>query len=143
MMAAAKAMQRRRHFHIMNYAGDIMNFEMAAEMHSGPSGKIITNDDSALLDGRPCNAQGSRSVARMVIVQKIVGAAAERGMDLQTCIDIGNHINASTGSMTVALSSCIVPAARTLTFTLLDKAIEISVGIRGEAGQGRIDEIGR
>jgi dihydroxyacetone kinase-like protein len=106
-------------------------------MHSGLSGKIVTDDDVALLDGPTRNAQGNRGVAGTVIVEKITGAAAERGMDLQTCVDIGSRVNESTGSMAVALSSCTVPAAGTPTFTLGETEIEIGVGIHGEAGRER------
>lgn len=124
-------------FIIKNYAGDVMNFEMAAEMHTGTTAKVITDDDVALISAASHSAQGHRGVAGTVIVEKLTGAAAERGMDLKTCIDIGTRVNASTGSMAVALSSCIVPAAGTATFKLGEDEIEIGVGIHGEAGRER------
>ncbi len=124
-------------FIVKNYAGDVMNFEMAAEMHSGTTATIVTNDDVALLGASRRSEQGNRGVAGTVIVEKIVGAAAERGKDLGACLAIGNRVNAATGSMAVALSSCIVPAAGTPTFTLTDTEIELGVGIHGEAGRER------
>lgn len=139
MMSAAEAVDCGGGviFIVKNYAGDIMNFEMAAEMHSGANATIITNDDVALLGGSRISEQGNRGVAGTVIVEKIVGAAAERGMDINACVAIGNRVNAATGSMAVALSSCIVPAAGTPTFTLGENEIELGVGIHGEAGRER------
>jgi phosphoenolpyruvate---glycerone phosphotransferase subunit DhaK len=121
-------------FIVKNYAGDIMNFEMAAEMHPGKSVTVITDDDVAL-DG---SGQGCRGVAGTVIVEKIIGAAAERGMDIDACAAIGRRINEKTGSMAVALSSCTVPAAGTATFRLADNEMELGVGIHGEPGRERI-----
>lgn len=139
MMSAAEAVDCGGGviFIVKNYAGDIMNFEMAAEMHSGANATIITNDDVALLGASRISEQGNRGVAGTVIVEKIVGAAAERGMDIGACVAVGNRVNAATGSMAVALSSCIVPAAGTPTFTLGDNEIELGVGIHGEAGRER------
>ena len=72
-----------------------------------------------------------------VVVEKIVGAAAERGSDLQQCKELGERINAASGSMGIALSSCIVPAAGSPTFKLGPDELEIGVGIHGEPGRRR------
>lgn len=125
-------------FIVKNYAGDVMNFEMAADMHSGNTGTVITDDDVALLDREGKSQQGNRGVAGTIIVEKIVGAAAETGADLETCVELGKKVNASTGSMAVALTSCTVPAAGKPTFSLGEDEIEMGVGIHGEAGRERI-----
>jgi phosphoenolpyruvate---glycerone phosphotransferase subunit DhaK len=139
MMTAAEAVDCGAGviFIVKNYAGDVMNFEMAAEMHSGTTSTIVTDDDVALLGASRRSEQGNRGVAGTVVVEKIVGAAAERGRDIAACLAIGKRVNAATGSMAVALSSCIVPAAGTPTFTLTDTEIELGVGIHGEAGRER------
>lgn len=140
MLAAAKEVDGGGGilFIVKNYAGDIMNFEMAAEMHPGKSMTVITDDDVALDGSGRGNGQGSRGVAGTVIVEKIIGAAAERGMDIDACAAIGRRVNDKTGSMAVALSSCIVPAAGTPTFHLADNEMELGVGIHGEPGRERI-----
>src|SRR6201988_217705 len=105
-------------FIVKNYAGDCMNFEMAAELYDGPTETVITNDDVAV--EKSTHSAGRRGVAGTLIVEKIVGAAAEKGMDLKACAQLGTEGNARTGSMGVALTSCTVPAAGTPTFTLAD-----------------------
>lgn len=122
---------------VKNYAGDVMNFEMAADMFDGDVVSVITDDDVALLGMDIGQEQGNRGVAGTIIVEKIVGAAAENGAALSDCADIGNAINAATGSMAVALSSCIVPAAGQPTFSLGEDEMELGVGIHGEAGRER------
>ena len=94
---------------VKNYAGDVMNFEMAAEMHPGPSATVLTNDDVAVESS--LHSQGRRGVAATVLVEKIVGAAAERGDELASLRALGERVNARSGSMGVALTSCTVPAA--------------------------------
>ena len=120
---------------VKNYAGDIMNFEMAAEFFEGEQETVVTNDDVAVEDS--LHSQGRRGVAATVVVEKIVGAAAERGSDLQQCKELGERINAASGSMGIALSSCIVPAAGSPTFELGPDELEIGVGIHGEPGRRR------
>ena len=120
---------------VKNYAGDVMNFEMAAEMYAGPSATILTNDDVAVESS--LHSQGRRGVAATVLVEKIVGAAAERGDDLASLKALGERVNAASGSMGVALTSCTVPAAGTPTFTLGEDEIELGVGIHGEPGRRR------
>ena len=120
---------------VKNYAGDVMNFEMAAEMFAGESATVLTNDDVAVESS--LHSQGRRGVAATVIVEKIVGAAAERGDDLAACKALGDRIAAASGTMGLALTSCTVPAAGTPTFTLGEGEIEMGVGIHGEPGRRR------
>ena len=123
-------------FIVKNYAGDRMNFEMAAEVFEGRSASVITNDDVAV--DKSTYSAGRRGVAGTLVVEKIVGAAAERGLDLQGCVDLANEVNARTKSIGVALTSCTVPAAGTPTFTLAENEMEMGVGIHGEPGRRRV-----
>jgi phosphoenolpyruvate---glycerone phosphotransferase subunit DhaK len=123
---------------VKNYAGDIMNFEIAAEMSDGVCRAIIVNDDVALFDMQTGNAQGHRGVAGTVIIEKIIGALAERGAPIEECCDVADHLLAKTGTMAVALESCVVPALGTPTFQLPYNEIEIGVGIHGEPGRQRM-----
>ena len=120
---------------VKNYAGDVMNFEMAEELFEGEQATVITNDDVAVENS--LHSQGRRGVAATVVVEKIVGAAAERGLDLQQCKKLGERVNEASGSMGLALSSCIVPAAGSPTFELGSDELEIGVGIHGEPGRRR------
>jgi dihydroxyacetone kinase-like protein len=113
-----------------------MNFEMAAEIAECRTATVITNDDVAV--ERSTHSVGRRGVAGTLIVEKIVGAAAERGADLQACAALGGRVNARTRSMGVALTSCVVPAAGTPTFALADDEMEVGVGIHGEPGRQRV-----
>lgn len=122
---------------VKNYAGDVMNFEMAGEMFGGNSETVLTNDDVAVESS--LHSQGRRGVAATVIVEKIVGAAAERGDDLAACKALGDRVNAASGTMGVALSSCTVPAAGNPTFDIDDGELELGVGIHGEPGRRRVD----
>jgi phosphoenolpyruvate---glycerone phosphotransferase subunit DhaK len=123
-------------FIVKNYAGDCMNFEMAAELFEGKAATVITNDDVAV--EKSTHSAGRRGVAGTLVVEKIVGAAAEKGMDLNSCAELGTVVNARTGSMGVALTSCTVPAAGTPTFALAADEMEMGVGIHGEPGRKRI-----
>jgi phosphoenolpyruvate---glycerone phosphotransferase subunit DhaK len=123
-------------FIVKNYAGDCMNFEMGAELFEAPSATVITNDDVAV--EKSTHSAGRRGVAGTLVVEKIVGAAAEKGMDLKTCAELGTKVNDNTGSMGVALTSCTVPAAGTPTFALREDEIEMGVGIHGEPGRKRV-----
>jgi phosphoenolpyruvate---glycerone phosphotransferase subunit DhaK len=123
-------------FIVKNYAGDCMNFEMAAELFEGKAATVITNDDVAV--EKSTHSIGRRGVAGTLVVEKIVGAAAEKGMDLEACARLGTEVNARTGSIGVALTSCTVPAAGTPTFALAEDAMEMGVGIHGEPGRKRI-----
>ncbi|MHC1949464.1 dihydroxyacetone kinase subunit DhaK [Bradyrhizobium sp. UFLA06-06] len=123
-------------FIVKNYAGDRMNFEMAAEIAEGRTATIVTDDDVAV--EKSTYSIGRRGVAGTLIVEKIVGAAAERGADLISCVALGERINAQTRSMGVALTSCTVPAAGTPTFALGEDEMEMGVGIHGEPGRRRV-----
>jgi phosphoenolpyruvate---glycerone phosphotransferase subunit DhaK len=127
-------------FIVKNYAGDCMNFEMAAELCDGATATVITNDDVAV--EKSTHSAGRRGVAGTLVVEKIVGAAAEKGMDLNACAQLGSDVNARTGSMGLALTSCTVPAAGSPTFTLSDDEMEMGVGIHGEPGRARIKRAG-
>lgn len=138
MLAAAQAVDAGAGvlFIVKNYSGDVMNFEMAAEMHEGDQETVLTNDDVAVEDS--LFTQGRRGVAGTVIVEKIVGAAAEAGADLATCKTLGDRVNAASGTMGVALTSCTVPAAGKPTFELAEDEMEMGVGIHGEPGRRRV-----
>src|SRR6516165_4917536 len=123
-------------FIVKNYAGDRMNFEMAAEIAEGRTATIVTDDDVAV--EKSTYSIGRRGVAGTLIVEKIVGAAAEKGADLKDCVALGERVNARTRSMGVALTSCTVPAAGTPTFTLGEDEMEMGVGIHGEPGRRRV-----
>jgi len=123
-------------FIVKNYAGDRMNFEMAAEVFEGPATSVVTDDDVAV--DKSTYSAGRRGVAGTLVVEKIVGAAAEQGMDLKSCAELGTEVNAKTKSIGVALTSCTVPAAGTPTFALGDDEMEMGVGIHGEPGRRRI-----
>jgi len=122
-------------FIVKNYEGDVMNFDMAAEMAEGKVEKVITNDDVAVEDST--YTTGRRGVAGTLVVEKILGAAAEEGMDLIALKALGEAVNASTRSMGVALTSCTVPAAGKPTFEIGDGEMEFGVGIHGEPGRRR------
>jgi dihydroxyacetone kinase-like protein len=138
MLAAAQAVDGGAGvlFIVKNYAGDVMNFEMAAEMYDGAGATVLTNDDVAVQDST--YTAGRRGVAGTLVVEKIVGAAAEQGAALAACQGLGDRVNGLTGSMGVALTSCTVPAAGQPTFAIGDDEIEMGVGIHGEPGRKRI-----
>jgi dihydroxyacetone kinase-like protein len=123
-------------FIVKNYAGDRMNFEMAAELFEGQAVSVITNDDVAV--DKSTYSEGRRGVAGTLVVEKIVGAAAEQGLDLQGCARLAEEVNARTKSIGVALTSCTVPAAGTPTFSLPVDEMEMGVGIHGEPGRKRV-----
>ncbi|HUN98736.1 MAG TPA: dihydroxyacetone kinase subunit DhaK [Bradyrhizobium sp.] len=123
-------------FIVKNYAGDRMNFEMAGEIFEGKAAHVVTEDDVAV--DKSTYSAGRRGVAGTLVVEKIVGAAAEKGMDLQGCVQLANEVNTRTKSIGVALTSCTVPAAGTPTFALGEDEIEMGVGIHGEPGRRRV-----
>jgi dihydroxyacetone kinase-like protein len=123
-------------FIVKNYAGDRMNFEMAAEILKSPVATVITDDDVAVENSTW--SAGRRGVAGTLVVEKIVGAAAEQGRDLASLKALGERVNARTRSMGVALTSCTVPAAGRPTFELGETEMEMGVGIHGEPGRRRV-----
>ncbi|RWG95976.1 dihydroxyacetone kinase subunit DhaK [Mesorhizobium sp.] len=123
-------------FIVKNYEGDVMNFDMAAEMSDGVL-QVVTNDDVAVENSS--YTTGRRGVAGTLVVEKIVGAAAEQGMPLPELKALGDRVNAATRSMGVALTSCTVPAAGRPTFDIGHNEMEFGVGIHGEPGRRRDD----
>lgn len=125
---------------IKNYTGDVMNFEMAAELVSDESGvaveTVVTNDDVAVQDS--LFTAGRRGVGVTLFVEKLAGAAAESGRDLASVASLARRVNESGRSMGVALTSCTVPAAGRPTFDLPEDQMEIGVGIHGEPGRERV-----
>jgi dihydroxyacetone kinase-like protein len=137
MIAAAEAVHADKGvlFIVKNYAGDVMNFEMAAEMLPFENATVLTSDDCAVINST--YTTGRRGVAGTMIVEKCVGSLAETGADLQACKSLGEKVNHRTASIGVALSSCTVPAAGRPTFDISDLEIEMGVGIHGEPGRRR------
>jgi dihydroxyacetone kinase-like protein len=125
---------------VKNYTGDVMNFEMASELAAAESGvevaTIVTNDDVAVQDSTW--TAGRRGVGVTVLLEKIVGAAAEQGRDLAAVHALAAKVNDTGRSMGMALTSCTVPAAGKPTFDLPDDMMEIGVGIHGEPGRHRV-----
>jgi dihydroxyacetone kinase-like protein len=125
---------------VKNYTGDVMNFEMAAELASVESGikveSVVTNDDVAVQDSTW--TAGRRGVGVTVLLEKIVGAAAEEGQDLASVAALARKVNDSGRSMGMALTSCTVPAAGKPTFDLPEDEMEMGVGIHGEPGRHRV-----
>jgi dihydroxyacetone kinase-like protein len=124
---------------VKNYTGDVMNFEMAAELAAAEGSDVVavvTNDDVAVKDSTW--TAGRRGVGVTVLLEKIVGAAAESGASLAEVKQLAEKVNAQGRSMGMALTSCIVPAAGKPTFDLPDDEIEIGIGIHGEPGRRRV-----
>jgi len=124
---------------VKNYTGDVLNFETAAELAEAEGVSVRTvlvNDDVAVEDS--LYTAGRRGVGGTVLVEKIAGAAAERGDDLDAVAAIGERVNANVRTMGVALSACTVPHAGTPSFDLAEDEIEIGIGIHGEPGRHRI-----
>ncbi|EHB59411.1 dihydroxyacetone kinase, DhaK subunit [Mycolicibacterium rhodesiae JS60] len=125
---------------VKNYTGDVMNFEMAAEMVSAETGievvAVVTDDDVAVQDS--LFTAGRRGVGVTVLLEKIAGAAAEEGRPLAAVADIARMVNAQGRSMGMALTSCTVPAAGKPTFELGEQEMELGIGIHGEPGRTRL-----
>jgi dihydroxyacetone kinase-like protein len=121
---------------VKNYEGDVMNFEMAAEMTDGRCATVVTDDDVAVETST--YSTGRRGVAGTLIVEKMLGAAAETGMKRSELPALGQSVDGRRRSMGVALTSCTVPAAGKPNFELGDKEVEMGVGIHGEPGRRRI-----
>ncbi len=125
---------------VKNYTGDVMNFEMAAEMAEADAGTevkaVVTDDDVAVQDS--LYTAGRRGVGVTVLLEKIVGAAAEEGRSLSDIADLAKKVNDQGRSMGMALTSCTVPAAGKPTFELADNEMEVGIGIHGEPGRSRV-----
>lgn len=141
ILAATQAVDRGAGvLHIVkNYTGDVLNFETAAELADAEDIKVasvIIDDDVAVEDS--LYTAGRRGVAGTMLVEKIAGAAAERGDDLEKVTEIATQVNKNLGSMGVALTACTVPHAGKPSFELDDNEVEIGIGIHGEPGRHRI-----
>ncbi len=125
---------------VKNYTGDVMNFEMAAEIVEAETGvrvmSVVTDDDVAVQDS--LYTAGRRGVGVTVLLEKIAGAAAEQGRDLDQVAEVARKVNANGRSMGVALTSCTVPAAGKPTFELAEAQLEVGIGIHGEPGRHRV-----
>ena len=124
---------------VKNYTGDVLNFETAAELAEAEGisvRTVLVNDDVAVEDS--LYTAGRRGVGGTVLVEKIAGAAAERGDDLDAVAAIGDRVNANVRTMGVALSACTVPHAGSPSFDLNEDEVEIGIGIHGEPGRHRI-----
>ena len=124
---------------VKNYTGDIMNFELAAELARAEGlevSAVVIADDVAVKDS--LYTAGRRGVGGTVLAEKIVGAAAEAGADLATITALCQKVQDNVRSMGMALTSCTVPAAGKPTFEIGDDEMEIGVGIHGEPGRTRM-----
>jgi dihydroxyacetone kinase-like protein len=124
---------------VKNYTGDIMNFEMAAEMAQADGievTSVVIDDDVAVQDS--LYTAGRRGVGGTVLAEKICGAAAEKGYDLEKVTELCSRVNSNVRSMGMALTSCIVPSAGEPTFDLGEDEMEIGIGIHGEPGRKRM-----
>jgi dihydroxyacetone kinase-like protein len=138
MVAAAEAVDTGAGvlFIVKNYEGDVMNFDMGSDMSGKNAMSVITDDDVAV--EASTWSTGRRGVAGTMIVEKIVGAAAEKGMGLADLKALGDRVNKASRSMGVALTSCTVPAAGKPTFDIGANEMEMGVGIHGEPGRRRV-----
>jgi dihydroxyacetone kinase-like protein len=124
---------------VKNYTGDVMNFEMAAELAMAEDisvESVVIDDDVAVQDST--YTAGRRGVGATVLAEKLAGAAADQGRGLSDVADVARRVNAAARSMGVALTSCTVPAVGHPTFDLSDDEIEVGIGIHGEPGRQRM-----
>ncbi len=124
---------------VKNYTGDIMNFEMAADLAKNEGidvESVVVDDDVAVKDS--LYTAGRRGVGLTVLMEKMVGAAAEEGRSLKEITDLARKINGQGRSMGMALTSCTVPHAGKPTFDLPEDEMEIGIGIHGEPGRSRM-----
>ena len=125
---------------VKNYTGDVLNFEMAAELAAAETGidvvSVVTDDDVAVQDS--LYTAGRRGVGVTVLLEKIAGAAAEEGRSLSEVAEVARRVNAHGRSMGMALTSCAVPAAGKPTFDLPETEMEVGIGIHGEPGRQRL-----
>jgi dihydroxyacetone kinase-like protein len=140
MLAATKAVDGGAGvLHIVkNYTGDVMNFELAAELAQAEGIEVtavVIADDVAVQDS--LYTAGRRGVGGTVLAEKIVGAAAEEGQDLAAVTALAKRVQDNVRSMGMALTSCTVPAAGKPTFDIGDDEMEVGVGIHGEPGRER------
>ena len=123
---------------VKNYTGDVLNFEMAADLAAGEGIEVeavVTNDDVAVQDS--LYTAGRRGVGITVIAEKICGAAAEEGKSLAEVAELCRLVNGQGRSMGVALTACITPGSGEPSFDLPEDEVEIGIGIHGEPGRFR------
>ncbi len=123
-------------FIVKNYAGDRMNFEMAAEIATCRNETLLVDDDVS--EEGTMRGVGRRGVAGTMIVEKLLGAAAESGADLEACLALGAKVKARTRSIGVALSYCTLPTESERSFALGPDEMELGVGIHGEPGRRKV-----
>ena len=124
---------------VKNYTGDVMNFEMAAELAQGEgteTASVVVDDDVAVKDS--LYTAGRRGVGATVLAEKICGAAAEQGKSLGEVAELCRRVNGQARSMGMALTPCVTPGAGTPSFELGDDEMEIGIGIHGEPGRERV-----
>jgi dihydroxyacetone kinase-like protein len=123
---------------VKNYTGDVLNFQLAAELADDEGIKVesvLVNDDVAVQDS--LYTAGRRGTGGTVVVEKVAGALAEEGGDVDAVAAVGRKANEASRSFGIALTPCITPASGSPTFTLGDDEIEIGIGIHGEPGRER------
>ncbi|MEV6612147.1 dihydroxyacetone kinase subunit DhaK [Kutzneria sp. NPDC051319] len=123
---------------VKNYTGDVLNFETAAEllaMDDVDVRSVVIDDDVAVKDS--LYTAGRRGVAGTVLLEKIVGAAAEQGADLDRCEALARKVVANVRSLGLALTACTVPHVGQPSFELADDEYELGIGIHGEPGRER------
>jgi dihydroxyacetone kinase-like protein len=123
---------------VKNYTGDVLNFEMAADLAKGEGidvEAVVTNDDVAVQDS--LYTAGRRGVGITVIAEKICGAAAEAGQSLAQVTELCRKVNGQGRSMGMALTPCVTPGSGEPSFELGDDEMEIGIGIHGEPGRYR------
>ncbi|MCX4632637.1 dihydroxyacetone kinase subunit DhaK [Streptomyces sp. NBC_01443] len=140
MVRAAKAVDSGQGvlFVVKNYTGDVLNFDMAAELAEEDGirvERVLVNDDVAVTDS--LYTAGRRGTGATLFVEKIAGAAAEEGAPLEQVVAVARQVNEASGSFGVALSACTTPAKGTPTFDLPDGELELGIGIHGEPGRER------
>jgi len=124
---------------VKNYTGDVLNFEMVADLARAEGIEVeavVTDDDVAVQDS--LYTAGRRGVGVTVLLEKMVGAAAEKKASLKEVKAVAEKVNAQGRSMGMALTSCTVPHAGKPTFDLPEDQMEIGIGIHGEPGRKRL-----
>jgi phosphoenolpyruvate---glycerone phosphotransferase subunit DhaK len=125
-------------FIVKNYTGDVLNFQMAAELaaEEGITVETVLVDDDVAVKDSTWTA-GRRGTGATVFVEKIAGALAEKGADLAAVAEMGKRVNAASRSFAVALTACTTPASGKPGFDLPEDEVEVGVGIHGEPGRSR------